>query len=193
MALANVDRSDEWNKALRHPPVWNGTKWTFYGWHPRKTLPLPTRVIVHTTNGNLGSSYDAECTFLRDSPNVGAHYLVAKDGRIRRLLNPATDIAWHAGAVLAGWDNNRSIGIEMHYTPGEAVGLTQIEACGRLILDLCAVYTLPSLTMSLTMHRAVALWPDGTLGRKKDPSNMTDPAFITWRNTLQNQRSFYHV
>lgn len=191
MALVTVDRAT-WQKVLACPPKVVNGKTYYFGWHPRKGN-LPTRILVHTTNGRMHSSFESECKYLTfTAKDVGAHYLVAKDGRVVRMLNPRTEVAWHAGACTTGWDNNTAIGIEMHYTPGESVSLDQIVACGNLILDLCAVYPIGELRTHLMGHRHVAIHTKGPLrgklGRKIDPSNMTDMFFHGWRDDLARRR-----
>src|SRR5688500_12378187 len=90
------------------------------GFDYRTSGVKPITVIVHTTNGNKGTLFSSEAKYIYNSPNVGAHYLVGKQGQVVRFLDPMIHRAWHAGAVNdSRFNNNNSIGIEVHYTPGE--------------------------------------------------------------------------
>ena len=153
------------------------------GWD-RRTIAMPKSIVIHTTNGAKGSDYSSELRYIYDSPNIGAHYLVGKTGKVTRLLHPKYR-AWHAGAVNdARFNNNNSIGIECHYTPrngGEGVWPIAMRlALTTLVQELLAEY--PHITKDqIETHRRVATPP----GRKIDPSGLTDVEFYTWRDSLQ--------
>ncbi len=147
------------------------------GWDHRPKGLRPSSIIIHTTNGNRGSSFHGEASFLLNSNSVGAHYLVGKAGQIAETLPPAYR-AWHAGVTTAEYLNSRSIGIECHHAVGEEWTGIQRTALTWLVLKLMADHAI-GIGM-IESHRAVAL----PAGRKIDPSDWTDRSFYDWRNTL---------
>jgi N-acetylmuramoyl-L-alanine amidase len=80
---------------------------------PRRGVAAPDMVMLHYT---AMATAEAALERLRDpEAEVSAHYLIAEDGRLWRLV-PEDRRAWHAG--VAGWGaaddlNSRSIGIEL--------------------------------------------------------------------------------
>lgn len=140
-------------------------------------------IVVHTTNGNKGSSYGSETQFLYTAKNVSAHFLVGKRGEITQFL-PIEYAAWHAGYVNdSHFTNYDSIGIEMHFTPGENTHQPEMnKATKELIRSLITQYPV----YGIRMHREIAIFDDGRLGRKSDPSHMTDEEFRAWRNDIYN-------
>lgn len=147
------------------------------GYDRRPAGITPSSVIIHTTNGNRGSTFRAEAMFLRNSPAVSAHYLVGKDGHVAELLPPAWR-AWHAGVVLPGFSNSQSIGIECHHAVGEDWPEAQRQALTDLVRSLLEEFCI-SLDQVET-HRTVAL----PKGRKIDPSDWLDADFYAWRHRL---------
>ncbi|HEY1016982.1 MAG TPA: peptidoglycan recognition family protein, partial [Herpetosiphonaceae bacterium] len=137
----------------------------------------PESVVLHTTNGHHGSSFAAEARYLATAAGVGAHYLVGKQGQIVELLPPGWR-AWHAGNALWTWRNSVSIGIECHFTPGEAWPLAGTAALTWLVRRLQATYQIPAARIAT--HRTVAL----PAGRKQDPSFWTDAQFGAWLAAL---------
>lgn len=87
----------------------------------RRGLAQPDLVVLHHT-GMMTA--EAALARLRDpAAEVSAHYLVAEDGRVWRLV-PEAMRAWHAGAgAWAGGEdvNSRSIGVELA-NPGPLAG-----------------------------------------------------------------------
>lgn len=147
--------------------------------------PQPTRIIIHTTNGKAGTTFEAEARFLAQSHDVSAHYIVGKRGQIARILRPQDYIAWHAGRTRLGWDNGPAIGIEVHNTPAEGdFTPLMLDTLGALVLEICEAYPIGNLVESMQTHRYVAL----PAGRKIDPSGLNDLTFVTWRKSLQCQR-----
>jgi hypothetical protein len=154
-------------------PIGNG--WT------KKTQPF-RYFMVHTTNGNQWSNFMNEVNFLlrNKSKNkygawtsVSAHYLISKDGIIYELLDPDKYVAIHTGLTLAGRSNKYSLGVEMHYTPGE----------GRFPAKTWYALTWlknqhPNLIP--VTHRESAL----PKGRKIDPSGISDSQFNYWKTHL---------
>ena len=143
----------------------------------------PTGIIIHTTNGNIGSTFRGEAEFLRDNSlgsqgnGVSAHYLIGKAGQIARI-HEDTRIVWHTGKTLSGWDNFHTIGIEIHFTPGEVWTTPMETALTFLVRHLMRRWHIPR--ERIERHRFVALPP----GRKVDPSGLSDTAFLDWRNSL---------
>lgn len=138
------------------------------GYNTRPLKPWES-IIIHTTNGNKGSTFENEAEFLQNSKDVGAHFLVSKDNRIAQIV-PLTHQAYHAGVVRdTMYSNAFSIGIEVHFTPQELYWtLDQLYALSWLI------GTLPKLP--IVTHRFAAKPP----GRKIDPSGITDKFFELW-------------
>src|SRR5437870_1429708 len=92
------------------------------GWDYRTLNANPKTLIIHTTNGAKFSNYKSEANYIYTTPKISAHFLVGKEGQITQFLDTLTMRAWHAGAVNdPRFNNNNSIGIECHYTPGEGV------------------------------------------------------------------------
>jgi N-acetyl-anhydromuramyl-L-alanine amidase AmpD len=164
------------------------------GYQPRPTGRLaPRSIIIHTTNGKKGTTFDSEARYIRNSRVISAHYLIGKDGRIVQFLDPRYWIAYHAGCVKATlWSNVYSIGIEMHNTPAEGhISNAMMDALDWLVRDLMFDYNIPS--KSIDTHRNVAVFCKnqrnaGKLGRKIDPSGLPNNEFYAWRNTLAPSR-----
>ncbi|MBX6321626.1 MAG: N-acetylmuramoyl-L-alanine amidase [Rhodospirillaceae bacterium] len=101
---------------------------------------------------------------------VSAHYLIAADGTVWRLVEEGRR-AWHAG--LASWAgardiNARSIGIELD-NPGHALGLApfpepQMAALERLARNILARHPIPR-------HRVLG-HSDVAPARKRDPGEL---------------------
>jgi N-acetyl-anhydromuramyl-L-alanine amidase AmpD len=147
--------------------------------------PQPSRIVIHTTNGRVGSSFDAECTFLAESKSVSAHYLVGKQlGQLVRFLVPQIHVAWHTGSAISGFGNVETIGIECHLTPGEPWTRPMRDQLTQLVLDLCVIYPIGDVRTETRTHREIALPP----GRKIDPSGWDDLDFEAWREMVQCRR-----
>ena len=103
---------------------------------------------------------------------VSAHYVIAEDGGIWRLV-PENRRAWHAGAAFWAGEtdiNSRSIGIELvnpghgpNYRPFPAAQMAALEALCREVL---ARHPIPP-------HRVVA-HSDVAPVRKRDPGELFD-------------------
>ena len=63
------------------------------GYDRRPNGMTPSSFLVHSTNGHRGSSLEQEAEYLRDSPKVGAHYLIGKRGEILELRRHASPAA----------------------------------------------------------------------------------------------------
>ena len=148
------------------------------GCAPRPSGISPSSIVVHTTNGKKGSTFDAEARYLRDNTvPVSSHYLVGKQGQIAQIV-PDYLQAYHAGATVPGYSNGQSIGIECHLTPGEAWMPAQREALTWLVESCMAQWNIARGRVDT--HRAVAV----PSGRKSDPAEWPDVAFYQWRDTL---------
>jgi len=160
------------------------------GYQPRPTGALrPRSIIIHTTNGQKGSTFNAEARYIQYSRAISSHYLIGKDGRIVQFLDPRYWIAYHAGCVKASaWTNLYSIGIEMHNTPLEGhIPAAMITSLDWLVRELMRDYSIVSTNVDT--HRNVAVYcPNhplaGKKGRKIDPSIWPDNEFYAWRDTL---------
>lgn len=148
-----------------------------HGYSTRNNNPIQG-ILVHSTNGNRGSSFTAEENFLFHSANVSAHYLVGKQGQVTELLDLSFG-GWHAGSVNdQRFNNQRSIGIECHYTPGEPLPQAKmVDALTLLVMDLRTRF--PSIE-DVATHRHTAI----PRGRKIDPSFFTDAQFEAWRQSM---------
>lgn len=153
------------------------------GCAPRPPGISPSSLVIHTTNGAIGSAFEREALWLRDNNQdaparrVSAHYLVGKTGRIAQIVPDYLE-AWHVGVALADFANSRSIGIECHLTPGEAWMPAQRDALTWLVNTLMRTHAIPRAKVET--HRAVAL----PKGRKVDPSEWSDRDFYAWRDRL---------
>lgn len=146
-----------------------------HGYHVRTAnTPALQGIILHTTNNANKTRFDSEALFLFKAATVSAHYLVGKEGQITRFLKPDVCVAWHAGVAKAGWDNNRTVGIEMHRSVGEDATPAQLYAVRDLCLEICYVYQIKP--WMIKMHKDVAL----PLGRKTDPDFWTHEQFDDW-------------
>jgi len=150
------------------------------GFDRRTNNIKPASIVVHTTNGRKNSNFLKEAAYIYGSNNISSHYLIGKDGSIIQFLSPAYR-AWHAGAVNdSRFNNNNSIGIECHYTPGEGAWTTAMHhALTELVNSLDITYNIKSPELIET-HRHVAI----PVGRKIDPSGFPDAEFYVWRNRL---------
>lgn len=157
------------NKASKYP--------IGHGYDKRRNNRKEYGIVLHTTNGHVGSTYESEVEYLYNSPDVTSHYILSKGGIITSLL-PVEFRAWHAGNVNDyRYNNNNSIGIEMHYTPGESKNLPLMMDSAY---ELCKLLKSQYHILDLKMHRTLA--PK----RKIDPSNLTDEEFKVFRNRVMS-------
>jgi len=149
------------------------------GWDYRQ-LSNPKSIIVHSTNGAKGSTYYSEARYIYTSKKISAHYIVGKEGQITQFLDTMLR-AWHAGAVNdPRFNNNNSIGIECHYTPGEGIWTKDMHDALTWIVQTLSIKHKILLPDLIETHRRVAI----PKGRKIDPSGFTDTEFYVWRNRL---------
>jgi N-acetylmuramoyl-L-alanine amidase len=134
--------------------------------HGPRRGPAPDMVVLHYT---AMPTAEAALARLRDpAAEVSAHYLIAEDGRVWRLV--AEDRrAWHAGVAVWGGEtdvNSRSIGVELANTGDAPFPEPQIAALERLLADIRARWAVPP--ERVLGHECVA--PD----RKRDPGRRFD-------------------
>ena len=125
-------------------------------------------VILHHTSNNTA---ETALRVLTDrARRVSSHYLVARDGKIFRLVDDRQR-AWHAGASYWGGHrdiNSASIGIELDNNGAEPYAEPMIASLLVLLADLKTRYAIPAA--NFIGHSDVAP------GRKVDPS-----AFFPWK------------
>lgn len=143
-------------------------------------------IILHSTNGTIGSLFENEVKYLLHAGRVSAHYLVSKQGEIIRFLDDQY-AAWHVGNVNNPiYSNNNTIGIEVHYTPKESKHIPKaIDACTEIVRH----YKLLNPHVHVEMHRSVAV----PQGRKIDPSFFSDRDFDIWRDVALQTIKFFRI
>jgi N-acetylmuramoyl-L-alanine amidase len=172
----------DFDKAARWPAQTGTDERTglalYRGYGQRPAIPL-TGIVLHSTEGKLGELFAAACRYIRDSPDVSAHYYVAADGTIQRILDPGPWRAYHAG--VSSWQgradcNDFMVGIELHHTRGQGpYPAVQLGALAWLCREL--MHDHPTITRAgIAPHRAVAL----PAGRKYDPSDWSDAQLQAW-------------
>jgi len=130
-------------------------------------LRKPNFVILHyTAQDSLAQTIK---TFTLVRPQVSAHYVVAKDGKIVHMLNDYLR-AWHAG--ISKWGsisdmNSCSIGIEIDNKGNEPFAPAQMKSLLLLLAQLKKQYNIP--TANFIGHQDIAP------ARKPDPG-----VFFPW-------------
>ena len=144
-------------------------------------LRKPNYVIIHyTAQDSLGQTLR---TFTLVKPQVSAHYVVGKDGRIVHMLNDYLR-AWHAG--ISKWGsisdmNSCSIGIEIDNNGKEPFAPAQVKSLLLLLAQLKRVYNIP--TNNFIGHQDIAP------ARKPDPGMLfpwallAQKGFGQWQDT----------
>lgn len=182
MADAPYRISFDYDKAARWPAQLGTdprTKLALYrGYGQRPDTPL-TGIVLHSTEGQRGETFPAALQYIRDSPEVSAHYYVGTTGEIQRILDPGPWRAYHAG--VSAWQgradcNDFMVGIELHHTRGQGPYPTaQLGALAWLCREL--MHDHPTITPAgIAAHRWVAL----PAGRKYDPSDFPDAQLKQW-------------
>ncbi|RYU89558.1 N-acetylmuramoyl-L-alanine amidase [Mucilaginibacter terrigena] len=124
-------------------------------------LRKPNYVIIHyTAQDSLGQTIK---TFTLVKPQVSAHYVISKDGKVVHMLNDYLR-AWHAG--VSKWGsisdmNSCSIGIELDNKGNEPFSGAQMSSLITLLAKLKKDYNIP--TANFIGHGDIAP------GRKPDP------------------------
>jgi N-acetylmuramoyl-L-alanine amidase len=133
---------------------------------PRRGNARPDLVVLHYTA--MKSTRDALSRLCAPEYEVSAHYLLAEDGRVFRLVEEDAR-AWHAGAGAWGAVrdvNSHSIGIELA-NPGDApFAAPLMAALERLLADVLGRLAIPP-------ERVIA-HSDCAPGRKSDPGPRFD-------------------
>lgn len=135
-------------------------------------LRKPNYVIIHYTAQD--SAAQTLKTFTLVKPQVSAHYVIGKDGKIYHMLNDYMR-AWHAG--VSKWGsitdmNSCSIGIELDNKGNEPFATAQIKSLLLLLAQLKKNYNIP--TANFIGHQDIAP------GRKPDPG-----IFFPWMQLAQ--------
>lgn len=133
---------------------------------------LPYRsLVVHSTNGRVGTKFENEVNYLINSLDVSSHYIVSKTGIIVQMLEPSRFMAWHTGSTedVMKYGNPHAIGVEVHYTPGEGMWTGKM---WEAITFLARKYE----KLEKVTHRDIAV----PKGRKIDPSGVTNESFAYW-------------
>jgi N-acetylmuramoyl-L-alanine amidase len=118
-------------------------------------------IILHSTGGKFAGALS---WMMSKAGRVSAHYLVGRDGTVRKLV-PLSERAWHAGRSL--WRgradvNDFSIGVEMEHIDGrQDWPERQVLAVRDLIRDIRHEHG----QLPVTSHAHIAQPP----GRKRDP------------------------
>ncbi len=147
---------------------------------PRRDGLAPSLVVLHHTA--MRTAEAALARLCDPAAEVSAHYLIAEDGRVWRLVDEARR-AWHAGAgSWAGADdvNSRSIGIELA-NAGPLAGFPpfpepQMAALETLLDAVMARWSVPAA--------GVIAHSDMAPGRKADPGPKFD-----WRRLARGGRA----
>ncbi len=133
---------------------------------PRRDGAKPDLIVIHYTAMRAA---DAACRALCDpSREVSAHYLIARNGAVQRLV-PEADRAWHAGAGRWGdiTDvNSRSIGIELDNDGYSPFSAPLMDSLTVLLGDVRARWAIPD-------HGVIG-HSDIAPGRKIDPGPRFD-------------------
>lgn len=149
---------------------------------PRRGGVLPDMVVLHYTG--MASAEAALARLCDPSAEVSAHYLIAEDGRLWRLV-AEHDRAWHAG--VGAWGsvedvNSRSIGIELA-NAGPPGGFPPYPEPQMAVLEAL----LDALMARWTISPArVIAHSDMAPGRKADPGPKFD-----WRRLARAGRAVW--
>jgi N-acetylmuramoyl-L-alanine amidase len=133
---------------------------------PRRDALRPELVVLHYTA--MASAEAALARLCDPGCEVSAHYLIAEDGRIFRLVDEA-ERAWHAGAGRwRGRDdiNSRSIGIELDNDGASPFPEAQMAALEALLPGILDRWAVPPA--------GVIAHSDMAPGRKSDPGARFD-------------------
>lgn len=130
-------------------------------------LRKPNYVILHyTAQDSVGQTLR---TFTLVRPQVSAHYVIGKNGRVVHMLNDYLR-AWHAG--ISKWGNvtdmnSCSIGIEIDNKGNEPFAPAQVKSLLLLLAQLKKMYNIPAA--NFVGHQDIA------------PARKTDPGiYFPW-------------
>ena len=142
-------------------------------------LRKPNYVVIHYTAQD--SVAQTLRTFTLVKPQVSAHYVIGKDGRVYHLLNDYMR-SWHAG--VGKWGNvtdmnSSSIGIELDNKGNEPFAGAQMKSLLILLAQLKRAYNIPQA--NFIGHGDIAP------GRKPDPGIL-----FPWQQLADKGFGFYH-
>ncbi|MGB5558853.1 MAG: N-acetylmuramoyl-L-alanine amidase [Paracoccaceae bacterium] len=123
-------------------------------------------VVIHYTA--LATTQQAVERLCDPQAEVSAHYLIAEDGQLLRLV-AEQHRAWHAGAGAWGGSmdvNSRSIGIELTNDGQTPFAARQIDRLERLLADIMTRWDIPV--------QGVIAHSDMAPTRKSDPGARFD-------------------
>lgn len=145
---------------------------------PRRGGARPDMVVLHYTA--MPSAEAALERLCAPEAEVSAHYLIAEDGRLFRLVEEELR-AWHAGA--GGWGgvtdvNSRSIGIELANTGAAPFPEPQMAALEGLLQGILDRWSIPP-------ERVIG-HSDMAPARKSDPGRHFD-----WRRLARQGLSVW--
>jgi hypothetical protein len=166
------------------------TKWPAgHGYEPRHAAP--SAIVVHSTSSaTKHTAFSAEAAYLYNAPLVSAHFLIGKDGAVVQFLDPLVWAAWHAGNAIPAWNNQHSVGIELHHSVGDPFyPAAQLDALEALVLELCTHFAIPLAVIET--HGQIAL--PGPYKRKHDPADWPYAAFVLWRSRLAQPKPTHTV
>ncbi|RED14222.1 N-acetylmuramoyl-L-alanine amidase [Pontivivens insulae] len=136
----------------------------------RRGCEAPSHIVIHYTA--MESAEAAIERLCSAEFQVSAHYVIAADGTVSRLVAEA-DRAWHAGA--GSWQghedmNSRSIGIELDYPGTGPFEAAQMRALLALLRGIMGRWSIPK--ENVIGHSDLAP------GRKSDPGVAFDWALL---------------
>ena len=118
-------------------------------------------VVLHATEGSYESAIEWLRKPHRRNPS-SAHYIIAKDGRVAKLVREQ-DVAWHAIGVN-GW----SLGVELETVDARDSQYTQVQLNIAMFICLGTCLKHGVQPMSIVGHDSI------------DPKRKTDPIEFPW-------------
>ena len=158
------------------PDVWrNAKKWS-------KRRGAIKYVVLHSTDGTNSlpwlSKWDRSRPQSKQN-DVSIHYLVSRNGAIHKIV-PELYAAWHVGTCRmpdgSGDGNDCSIGIEFEHKNEPDYPEVQLRAGAELLADILKRNKIEQVVA----HKDVAIFANGSKGRKSDPANFPDKEFWTY-------------
>jgi N-acetylmuramoyl-L-alanine amidase len=145
-------------------------------------LRKPNYVVIHYTAQD--SAAQTLRTFTLVKPQVSAHYVVAKNGKVYHMLNDYMR-AWHAG--VAKWGNvtdmnSCSIGIELDNKGNEPFTTQQMNSLLALLTQLKRTYNIP--TANFIGHQDIAPPRKADPGKYFPWQQLAQKGFGYWADTV---------
>lgn len=146
-------------------------------------LRKPNYVVIHYTAQD--SAAQTLRTFTLVKPQVSAHYVVAKNGKVYHMLNDYMR-AWHAG--VAKWGNvtdmnSCSIGIELDNKGNEPFTTPQMNSLLALLTQLKRTYNIPAA--NFIGHQDIAPPRKADPGKYFPWQQLAQKGFGYWPDTVQ--------